>query len=431
MSVKKSLWISLALAVTGLLFLGCPTEASSTEEEIPYEQTALWAAVVDAEADLNATQISELADDEAGTDVALSAQWVTADQATAFARAIGEASQIAKSGRAAAATPEEAEPLAKLAAAQKTFDGQKKAGTGKEVTTGVAIDLSSNINIITGNYVLSAATTITGAKDLIIAPGAKLSTGGQQLTITGAGALKIKKGGTLEITTGTAKSGNFTSDIIVEEGGIFINRVAANALLADGDNDTGTYIIHAGGVVIEGDTVLVGPSTGTNSGKTFQLNAGTLEIGVDSDEARTYELAGDATLVKTLDITGGLTFASKTSNLTVAAGVELFGDDDAGLLVGTLNEAGATIKLTGAKSYLTVLDQSSWSTKGASDVDTAAKIEALIVTKISGATWTFGGGSIGNYLSGHDGDGVEESGFRTTGPSILKLNIEGDEWVKQ
>jgi hypothetical protein len=90
MSVKKSLWLSVVLVMAmSLLFLGCPTEADSSEEMASYEQTALWAACY-AELDLNRTQASDAME----ADVVTTAKWVTPVQCNAFKRAVDDAREL-------------------------------------------------------------------------------------------------------------------------------------------------------------------------------------------------------------------------------------------------------------------------------------------------------------------------------------------------
>jgi hypothetical protein len=427
MSVKKSLWISLALVMAmSLVFLGCPTEASnsSTGERPAYEKTALWEAILDAQGVLNATPVTALKDADAGKDIVEGTKWVTQTQYDAFSRDIESARTVAyglrSSVKAITPTPEEQPALDELADAQTQFNAYKElqVGTGEEAKTVAALVAGGDL-VIVGNVVLDDTTdaTLNTAALITVAGGAKLTTSAtKKFNLTNTGVfLRIKSGGTLEILgTTDVGDGNFVGKIIVEDGGTFIDRTEGG-LFVDASNDVGSYEISAGGVLISGTTVLVGPTAGANSGQKFQLKSGEITVAFGD----TYTLDGDADMVGSLEI-GGLAI---DGTLTVADKVDLSGDDATTLLTG---EDGAKIILAGTGSSITVLDSSSWDNVA----DSAAAIGAQpIRVAITGVTWAFGGGNDG--IPFHSGHTV--SGFRTTGTAILQYDAGTtvEKWVKQ
>jgi hypothetical protein len=424
MSVKKSLWISLALAALSLVFLGCPTEASSSTEERPaYEKTALWEAVVAAQDNLGATPVSDV-----GTDIVEKTHYVTTEQANAFKKAIGEAQSAAyslwPSIRAIEPTEAEKPALTALAAAQTLFNGYKELqiGTGEEVKK--ASDLTTGVNkVVVGNVLLDDVAVISTANVRIIIPeGAKLTTAPSKAfnitanTIT----LTIKKGGALEIRDNTDVTGTFKGKIVVEDGGTFIDRTAGG-LLADSADD-GSFQINAGGVLISGTTVLVGPTTGANIGQKFQLKSGKMTV-----EFEKYTLARDVVLGKQINgdanLAGSLEVAALEidGTLTVADKVDLYGADSATLLTGS---SGAKIILAGTGASIGVY-KAAWTgtaDKTAALAASGGGITVAISIPSTSANWTFSGGS--TKFSGHS-----ESGFRLTGLTDV-LQWSGTEWAQ-
>jgi hypothetical protein len=451
MSVKKSLWISLAVMALSLVFLGCPTEASSssTEERAPYEQTALWEAVIDAQNNLSATPVSDLVSlDPTATpdDIVKDTEYVTADQAAAFKKAIGEAQSVAyglrPSIRAIEPTEAEKPALAALAAAQARFDAYKETNppaTGVEVDTAKKInDNSTDPLVITGNVVLDDAVDLED-KYVTIAPGAKLTTSSlaaNTFDISDAGTLVIKNGGTFEIVSTTERAGSttyFVGTIIVEAGGTFINRAEEDYWLADATNNTGFYIIKAGGVLISGGRVLVGPTEGANRGQIFQLKSGTITVGAPATTGKplTYALAGDVDLeIPTGDanLAGSLEISELVVDgaLNVADKVDLYGVDDADLLTG---EDGAKIILAGTGSSITILDTTGWDAiDGTSGKEVSDALDDIATLVDKTLPWVFGGGAVGTsgpYKPYHIKD---RDGFRLTGPVVLQYDDNAGLW---
>jgi hypothetical protein len=421
MSVKKSLWISLALVAMSLVFLGCPTEASeSSGGGRDYEDTELWIAIRAAETNLNATPVSALA----GADIVTTENYVTPQQYAAFSGAIATATVTAKSQSAKVAAPTAAEQAAKdkLVAAQAQFEGQKKPGEATEAKT--AADLASGNQVVIGKIDLGDDTTISTANTLItVAAGAKLTTvSGKTFNLKDEStiALRIKNGGTFEIVSGTnVEADNFKGKIIVEEGGTFIDKTAGGLFVGGATDDSGSYEINVGGVLISGTTILVGPTAGANRGQQFQLKSGKIEVKAPAAAAvagtpTQYTLTGDA------DLAGSLKVDSLAINgtLTVADKVDLYGVDSATLLTGS---SGAKIILAGTGSSITVLN----TTWNSSDDAADARSDAAIAVKIAGnGTWAFGGGTAGTKFSGHT-----VSGFRLTGLTSV-LQWSGSEWAQ-
>jgi hypothetical protein len=333
-----------------LLFLGCPTEAESSSETVSYEKTALWAAVVAAETDLNSAFVSNLG----GNDVAQAEKWVTRAQHTAFKGAIEEARTFAYTlPRAAAPTPAEEPAIAKLTTARTTFDGQKQGG-GAEVVSTLVKDFTGN-QIITGTVTAPSPFALGSDAVLTVGPGGKLITVSGNFDVITGTQLIIKEGGTFEIasgTTTTATSG-FVGKIIVESGATVIDK--DGTLLPTGtDSDVSYYEINAGATVIVKDKVLIGPSSGTRKGEIVQLTSGTMKIVSDGG----YVLDGSATVVGEYLIPTAALKITGTSILTVAAGGNLRHNTDADFL--STSDSGARIVLSDAKSYLTVLNSSAF-----------------------------------------------------------------------
>jgi hypothetical protein len=426
MSVKKSLWISLALVMAmSLVFLGCPTEASESSGGRPaYEQTALWEAILEAQGILNATPVSKLA----GVDIVVGTGYVTEVQYNAFSRDIESARTVAyglrPSVKAITPTPEQQPALDDLDKAQTQFNAYKAANppaSGVKAEKAADIDVSTNdYTVITGNVGLGTTLDI-GAKYVTIAAGAKLTTSSvtsnNKFSITNAaGKLLIKSGGTFEIVSGTdVGTDNFKGTIIVEDGGTFIDG-KTGGLLATTSDDSGSYEINAGGVLISGTTVLVGPTAGANKGQQLQLKYGTIKIETPATGTpKKYTLAGDADLVGSLEV-GGLAI---DGTLTVAA--DLYGKDASTLLTGV---SGAKIILTGS---ITILDAgTNWVNLEDDDI-TNVTVNTTIDKTLP---WVFGGGKVTSgtpykpYHSGHSG----EDGFRLNGSVILQY--KGSAWTK-
>ncbi|MDR0689788.1 MAG: hypothetical protein LBG08_05940 [Spirochaetaceae bacterium] len=397
MSVKKSLWLSAGLVMAlSLLFLGCPTEAESSSETVSYERTALWAAVVAAETDLNSAFVSE----RAGVDIAPAQKWVTQAQYDAFKGAIGEAQAVAYTlTRAVEATPAEEPAIAALTAARNTFDGQKDDGKATDVIpagkwAGAAL-AAGDFEIVTGDVTLddggTAGLSIAAGGALTIAPGAKLTLKAAKLAGAIAGTIIVKEGGTLLIENIDKDSKYCTGELVLEKGATLIDKKdGGDSLLAD-SSDTGKYTIHAGATLIANsaafggprEAVIVGSSSGNYRGEFIQLNSGILTLKAE----QALELDGNATLVYNLPVKSMALGA--TSILTVDGGSLLGVDNDDDFL--NASTTGAKIVLRNAASNITVVGAAKYTT---SDLPAIA---------LTGIDWTFDNpvGSSGKaYIAG-------------------------------
>jgi hypothetical protein len=400
MSVKKSLWLSGALVMAfSLLFLGCPTEAESSSETVSYQKTALWAAVVAAETDLNSAFVSV-----DGNDVAKAEKWVTSAQYAAFKGAIGEAQAVAYTlGRAVEATPAEEPAIAALTTARNTFDGQKKPGGAEPASVASLTGGGTGNIIVTGNENVGLAI---GGGVVTVAPGAKLSVSGT-VNVTG-GEIKVKEGGTFEVADGISLTG-FAGAITVESGATSIDKKpGGGSLISSG----GSYVISAGATVIVNsstfgsyrDVVLVGPSSGNNRGEVLQLTSGTITIAATS-----YSLDGNATLVAEHSVkTDGLNI-SDTSILTVDGGTLLWDNTDVpggSSPFGSSTDPGAKIILRDAKASIIVLN-----------TKTQISVAPIAITGVEDGGWTYSGPSGGYYRA------------TLSGPAVLVYGSSG--WAKQ
>jgi hypothetical protein len=342
-----------------LLLSGCPTEADSSEEKVSYEETALGAAIVAAETDLNQTYWSSVG----GNDVFEKAEWVSTVQYNAFKRAIEEAREVAYTlARAVAPTLAEEPALAALTTAHDAFNKQKASGKAKSTSAGDLATAVTEPKIVTGNVTLTSDLTMVAAGSgappavLTVAPGAKLTTvAGKNVNIPLNTELIVKEGGTFEIVAGTTATSGLGGKITIESGATSIDKPGGGSLFAPGS--TGAYVFKAGAIAMLGDSVFIGPASGNNKGQRLQLNTGELTLKVTG-----YELDGDATLVShfgistrmELKMTATSTLTIDGGNLHGFAGSTDFLDNIAGSNVGT----GARIVLLDSSSSISVDDDS-------------------------------------------------------------------------
>jgi hypothetical protein len=207
---------------------------------------------------------------------------------------------------------------------------------------------------------------------------------------------------------------SFTGTIIVESGATAIDRKQGGASLFNHANDTGSYEIHEGAIVIVNsqaigptyqDVILVGPASGNNKGQVLQLNSGALTI-----TAKSYELEDGTATTLVVDHTvpasssgsdDGVILSAKSA-LTVAGGGNLACLSNNDFLKNSAN--GAKIVLQNENAYLSLLD------------DTNA-ITSPVFT-ITGAPWTMPADPVDGYYRAY-----------ITGPAVL-VKTAGV-WVKQ
>jgi hypothetical protein len=349
MSVKKSLWIGLALAAAALLIVGCSTEDSDSDGggSFSYQKSALWEAASAARTNLVATKVS----DQAGNDIGTSDKWVSPVQYNAFNKAITDAEAAAEAlGRSALAiepTPAEQADLDKLLANQAKFDSYKASGLAVEVT---ALTFSANLAvpaIVKQDIEITAASAISSILTIENAKLALNSTG----TPTVTGTVNVKEGGKLVLnptTAGTFASGQMT----LYSGSQFIDEKEGANLPSLPLSSTGTTVVHAGAVVkntpsANQPVVLIGPDKGDNKGQVYQLTAGTLTMAVTG-----YTLNGDATLVgEFTSVASSVTAVVKlteTSTLTIANKGNLISSTNVDFLAGSENGAKIVIATGGS-----------------------------------------------------------------------------------
>jgi hypothetical protein len=354
MSVKKSLWISLALIVAfGLLFGGCSTgDSESTGESFSYQKTALWEAISDAQTALYSTKVSVKGD---GSDIATTETWVSPVQYNAFNKDIAEARAAAESlGRNALAaiepTPAEVPYITKLAAAQTQFNSSKQPGIAVAASAGTFVggsgagtnfDLNDPV-VVKNDVTITSKVTITANNTVTVEDATLTLVKDDTHTDTAvviAGEVAVKEGGTLVLdggdrtgsSPGSAGSVNAGGQIVLYSGAKSIDEQWGGASLG---TNLGSTLIHAGAVVIiydkEGRRIVnIGPDKGNDKGQVLQLTAGTLTMGVNvyppSAGKNGIFLNGDATLVSefgsgNVAITNptDVLLLSSTSTLTIA-----------------------------------------------------------------------------------------------------------------
>jgi hypothetical protein len=182
-----------------------------------------------------------------------------------------------------------------------------------------------------------------------------LAASGGSGTLTVAGEINVKEGGTFEIANGTTgTAGGFTGTITLESGATSIDRKSGGgSVFLGGGANTGSYVIKAGAIAIVGNNVLVGPSSGNNKGQAVQLTSGIMKVEVTGYSLlKDGDVPGNATLVSNPNI-----FALKidgVSTLTVASGADLRSAQDGNFLAPS--EQNAKIILLDAKSTLSVYE---------------------------------------------------------------------------
>jgi hypothetical protein len=358
MSVKKSLWIGIALAAVALLIGACSTEDSDSDggSSFSYQKTALWEAASAARTNLVATKITVKEGADAGKDIGKSDRWVSPIQYNEFNKAITDAEAAAEAlGRSALAiepTPAEQEYLDKLAAAQKQFDSYKTAGLATEVIDAAGITTNLALPaIVKQNIPFSAGGTLSS---FLTIEDATLTVSGSTATAIN-GVVGVKEGGTLVLDL--SANGSRTGQIILYSGATSIDKQVTFSLVTD----TGSTIVHAGAVVKNTPSanqlvVLIGPDKGDNKGQVFQLTAGTLTLGPVVGTG-SYTLKGDATLVSKFDSVASSPTATvklnNTSTLTIAnkgilnstTNVDFLGTSENGAKI--VVAAGGSITVTG------------------------------------------------------------------------------------
>jgi hypothetical protein len=187
--------------------------------------------------------------------------------------------------------------------------------------------------------------------------------------------------------------------IIIESGATSIDRKPKGGSLWENTSDAGSYVFKAGAIAIVADSVLIGPSSGSNKGEMLQLNSGEITL-----KATGYELDGNAALVSMFGISTGMTLKmTGTSTLTIAGGGHLHGfEQSSAFLADGSITAGAKIVLQDSSSWLSV--QKTMSSK----------------PSIEGVDWT--------TAESVTIDAADDS-WRITGPAILVKVANG--WAKQ
>ncbi|MDR1107780.1 MAG: hypothetical protein LBL19_01970 [Spirochaetaceae bacterium] len=431
MSVKKSLWIGLALAAIGLLFLGCSTgDSEPSGGTFSYQKTALWEAISEAQTALYAAKVSVNGD---GKDIATTETWVSPVQYNAFNKDIAEARAAAESlGRNARAaiepTPAELPYITKLAAAQtqfnagkqpgiavaassNTFVGSSGAGTNFDLDEPVVVKedvtITSKVTITADNTVTIEDATLTLVKD-------DTNTG---TAVVIKGEIAVKEGGTLVLDGGkrngteTEAAGSLAAggQIVLYSGAKSIDQQWGGASLGQ---NAGSTLVHAGAILIiyneEGQRIVnIGPDKGEDKGQVIQLTAGTLTTGVKvySNDKNGMFLNGTATLVSEVTAGEGNTpnvILSSTSTLVIANKGNLIRNKNDNFL--EHSEDGAKIVLETGGS-LTIYNQ------GSGDAITD---NASVAVKLTNLTWTISDDPV---LA------------KITGPATLIKS--GTNWVKQ
>jgi hypothetical protein len=325
MSVKKSLWIGIALAAVALLFGACSTEDSDSDggSSFSYQKTALWEAASAARTNLVATKVS----DQAGNDIGTSDKWVSPVQYNAFNKDITDAEAAAEAlGRSALAiepTPAEQEHLDKLLANQAKFDSYKASGLATETTTAnFATDLAAGTTIVKQDITVSSGTPEVATTKILTIEDATLNVGAvTSFTITGG--VGVKEGGVLVL-----------NDTIASLAGTGSITLYSGSKLNDAEGfTTGSTIVHTGAVLTNAlGSPFIGPDKGDSKGKIFQLTAGKLTKAIS---AASYTIDGDAALVGTFTAgASALVVLESTSTLTIANGGKLSTTADAAFLTG-------------------------------------------------------------------------------------------------
>jgi hypothetical protein len=384
MSVKKSLWIGLALAAVALLIVGCSTEDGDSEGgSFSYQKTALWEAVSAAQTNLYATKVSVTGD---GKDIGTSDKWVSPIQYNAFNKDIAEAraaaEKLGKSARAIEPTPEEQGYLDKLETAQKQFNSAKTAGLAAELT--VVDDTPITSAVIKQDTTVGGATapSVTGSLTIEDATLTLDTTGAVSIT----GVVYVKEGGTLVVKKAEG-SNTFSGSLELYSGSTLNAGVLAGLSIP--------AVVHAGAVFIDSTTpgkpvVAIGPATGDNKGQILQLTTGTIGL-----TAAAYTLDGDATLVNTFTV-GTLPEAlvlGSTSTLTIANGGKLnstvnenfFGADGIGakIVIATGGSLTMSVSSITASSALVKLDGLTWTEA----IDVVSIAGPVTLIKTSADTW--------------------------------------------
>jgi hypothetical protein len=405
MSVKKSLWIALAVFMAiGLLFTGCPTESESSGGETVYTKTALWKAASAADILLAETQVSVLPTEATadGRDIIIGIKYVTKVQKEAFARAITEAKALAQAGVSGAAEEEAIKDLAKAQADFVAAKDNNKESTAepRPASTVANGDLSAATKVVVVTESGTLPNLAIAGGTLIVAPGATVTTGAT-LELKGGG-ITVKSGGTFKVTdAGTKTVSAGTNIITVESGATYIDESNSRyAFFGTAPTGSATLIINAGAVIklkspdVSATTaeVLIGTSSGNNAGKIFQLTSGTLEAAYSG-----YTLNGTLTIVHDLQLLG---FEVNTGTLTINKTVVVG-------MAGIQGNVSAAQVILGSGGR--VLDK---------DVTFAAPPPATVSTAFPTATdvWTEAT--------------VPVAGIQTSGPAVFTWNGT-DAWAKQ
>jgi hypothetical protein len=293
---KKLIYGMIALLITSLFFLGCPTDASDDSSGIPAASNAPRQ---------NPAQAAQ-------------------NTASALATAGIPAANISVNGPTITINNSGGSPV--------TLTGPL------DVLPGVIVEIKGTVNTGTNTITVASGAEIkangSAGGELKIESGGSVEVApGGKLSIEGSGALDLESGGVLAITgvyeLGTGNVGQSDGTVEVYPGGV-LKAAAGNTVTPTTNART---IIHAGGVAyLEGDPK---PFVGTDGDAKIELKEGTLTYGLSATGV-VYELAGRATVndfdrATEFTFYGGgsdpretiMTLTTANSVLTIAEGANL------------------------------------------------------------------------------------------------------------